>query len=342
MESEPRIVPTDDFWSRRSNAQTHAFECAPYGIQAIITANERGVLSAAQLSARRYSTVTSRIGQAASRTIRMQIVVTHDDAPPPPADLASHLKYTGLDEWIMLSAGGWGHSFANLETRRACLALSPALAIDTRFVSRYFIDHYVLNLMLTEWAMLHASCVMDAARRRLILMVATHNTGKSTTALQLVRAGYAFLADGMATIRVEDDQLQVGGYPLGEVKLRGDVLAQFADYAGESVLVREQQKTIIDLRAAHPDRVIEHLVSPEAFDLCFVERHDAEDTRRSPIGIGAALSVVAANTVFWNEAAKLEHNTRTLHRLLRVARLHHMQLGRDPERLVAAFQRLAG
>lgn len=336
MSALPSFTPTEDFWSRQANAQTHVFECAPYGIPAIVTANDAGVLSAARLSAGRYSAAD----EIAGHPIRIQIAVQRGSTLTPPANLEKRLVYTGLNEWIILSAGEWGHGFANLQTRIACIALSSTLAADARFVSRYFIDHYVLNLALTEWAMLHASCVLDADRRRLIIMVATHNTGKSTAALRLARAGFAFLADGMALFKTRDNGLIVGGYPIGEVKLRDDVLTWFPEYTGETVRVREQQKTIVNLRAAHPDRVVESLVEPEAIHLVFVERRETPPTSVAAIDASEAARFIAGNTAYWNEAAQLAHNTATLQRLLQIAQLHRVYLGSDPQHFADTIRRL--
>ncbi len=332
----PPIIPTEDFWSRQANTQAYTFECAPCGIPARITANQPHVLDAARLSAGRYS----RADTVGGRPIHIQIAVDQDTSAPLPVDLPARLKYTGIGEWIMLSAGEWGHSFANLQTLEACIALSRELAADVRLVSRYFIDHYVLNLVLTEWAMLHASSILDASRQRLIVMVAAHDTGKSTTALRLTRAGYTFLADGMAVLRKTERGLIVGGYPIGEVKLRDDVLALFPEYIGEAVRVREQEKTIVNLRAAHPDRIVESLVTPSSIHVCFVERSDGHQTRLAAIDAAEATSIIAANTVYWNDAKPLEHNTVTLHHLLRTANLHRLCLGTDPDSIIATIHHL--
>jgi len=332
----PPLTPDDDFWSRQANAQAHTFECAPYGIPTYITANEPDVLGAASLSARRYSRATESVG----RPIRIRIVVREDVGVPIPVDLPERLMYSGVGEWITVSAGAWGHGFAHLDAREACIFLSRALAADVRLVSRYFIDHYVLNLALTEWAMLHASCVLDVRRQRLVVMIATHNVGKSTSALHLTRAGCAFLADGMALLRRRGETLVVGGYPIGEVKLRDDVLNGFPEYAGEAVRVREHQKTIVDLRAVHPERVVESLIEPKSIQLCFVERGAGTRAHLAPVGAAEAARALSANTVYWNDAAKLEHNTATLQHLLRVAGLHRLQLGSDPGSLVEAIGQL--
>jgi len=332
----PPLVPIEDFWLRQANAQRYSFECAPYGIPTEITANQPDVLEAARLSVQRYSTAAEPAGLAA----RIQIVVRPGRVVPLPEDLEGLLTYTGLGEWITLSAGAWGYGFANLRMRTAVVVLSPSLATDTRFVSRYFIDHYVLNFALTEWAMLHASCVLDAAGRNLVIMVATHNTGKSTTALRLARAGFRFLADGMAVLKSDPQGFIAGGYPIGEVKLRQDVLAWFPEYTGETVCVREQQKTILNLRAAHPEQVVESLVKPVSIHVCFVERHALSRTDVSEVELPEAARIIAANTAFWNEASQVRHNSAILNHLLQTASLHRLHLGDDADLLVRAFDRL--
>ena len=333
----PPLIPTEDFWSRQANAQKHSLACAPYGISTTIASNHAGILTAAQLSARRYS----QANEAGGQPIRMQIVIRQESSAPPPADLADRLVYSGSGDWITLSAGDWGHGFAQLHTREVCIFLSPSLAADVRFVSRYFIDHYVLNLILAEWAMLHASCVIDPGGRDLIVMVATHNTGKSTTALRLVRAGYTFLADGMALLKFDGETPIVGGYPIGEVKLRDDALASFPEYAGQTVRVREQNKTVIDLRAAHPDRVAESLVTPASIHICFVERQASPHTYLDPINAGEVLPILAGHTVYWNAESALGHNTAALHHLLQIAKLYRLRIGSDADNLIAAIDGLS-
>src|SRR3970282_131483 len=145
----PPVIPTEDFWSRRANAQMHVFDCAPYGIPTTITSNLPSVLDAARLSARRYS----RGDAIDAPPIRIRcIVATQGPRGSIPGHLHERLAYSGVEDWIALSAGEWGHSFAHLGAREACVFLSPALADDVRFVSRYFIDHSVLNLALPERA----------------------------------------------------------------------------------------------------------------------------------------------------------------------------------------------
>jgi hypothetical protein len=339
------IISTEDFWSRQTNAQTELFEFAPFDIPATITANRPEVLAAAQLSAGRFSRASL---QRADRSLRpissdkisLKIIVKPGTDEPIPADLPEQLSYAGVDEWLTLSAGRWGHAFANLRTREAVLVLSSTLAAETRLVSRYFIDHYLLNFILTDWAMLHASCVLSADGQRLILMIAPHNTGKSTTALHLLRAGYHFLADGMALLRQVEDGFLVGGYPIGEVKLRDDVLAIFPEYSGPAVQVREHRKTVVDLRQTHPNRLAEGLITPASIHLCFVERADSVQTRAEALSPVQARPLLAENTIFWDEPQQLESNSATLQNFIRAAKLYRLILGSDPTRIIVTINKL--
>jgi hypothetical protein len=327
-----------DFWDRQANVQTETFEFAPCGIRTRVTANRPPVLAAARLSAGRFSQSEKRTGEP----IWIQIVVGNVSTEPVPADLPERLVYTGVGDWITLSAGTWGHGFANLSTRQAVIILSPALAADIRLVSRYFLDHYLLNFILTEWAMLHASCVLDPGRQQLVVMIAPHNTGKSTTALHLLRAGYHFLADGMALFKQRGADFVVGGYPIGEVKLRDDVLSLFPEYSGPAVKVREHHKTVVNLRSDHSAEVVEALVCPSTIHLCFVQRGQTAQTRLIPLSPEAAQSslVLADNTVYWNEPDRLAHNTVVLETLFRVANNYILQIGTDPTNIIASLKRI--
>ncbi|MBI1877611.1 MAG: hypothetical protein HYR94_05165 [Chloroflexi bacterium] len=340
MTYPPTFIPIEDFWSRQANTQTTSFEFAPFGVPARITSNQPEVLAAARLSAGRFSWQPAPPIPDLPRPptpIHIQLAVGKADSPPVPADLPERLGYAGVGDWISLSAGEWGYAFAHLPARTAAAFVSPALAAETRLISRYVIDHYLLNFILAEWAMLHASCVLDPSGQRLILMVAPHNTGKSTTALHLLRAGYTFLADGMALLRQQGEYFIAGGYPVGEVKLRDDVLALFPNYSGEAVNVREQRKTVVNLRALHPDRLAETLFSPAAIQLCLVERHRARLTEVASLSAAEAVPVLAANSVYWDRPAKLAHNTAILQALLESASLYRLKIGSDVAGIVSAL-----
>lgn len=337
MNPENLIVPAEDFWSRQFNTQTASFNCTPLGMPACITANRTDILTAAKLSAARFSQTAEPNG----RESRIQIIVRPDEGETKPTNGPAQPNYTGVGEWITLSTGDGSHGFANLHRREAVIVISPALAAQTRWISRYFVDHYLLNFILTDWAMLHASCVFDPQNRRLVVMIGSHNIGKSTTALRLLRAGYSFLADGMALLQLHQAGFKVGGYPIGEVKLRDDVLALFPEYEGESIAVREQQKTVVNLRLIHPNQLVERVIIPDTIQLCFAERIETAQTNLSRLTAAKAWPLLAANTIYWDEDTHLTKNSTILQSLVEQAQLYHLALGTNPDGIIRAIASLS-
>lgn len=335
------FTPTEDFWGRRAHAPRAHWRMPLFGQTAEISSNQPELLEAARLSALRFSQGPPEADGAAP-LLRVQLVVRESANAVLPDDWPARLQYAGTGPWITVSAGEDGHGFGHLDTREAVVFLAPAVAAQTRLVSRYFIDHYLLNFLFAEWAMLHASAALHPNGRALVLMIGAHNAGKSTTALRLLRAGWSFLADGMALLRWRAGGWQVGGYPIGQVKLRDEALAGFPELAaaGPAVRVREQNKTVVDLRATHPHGVAETVLTPASVHLGFVERTTAEATRLAPLSREAASALLAAHTVFWDTPARLAANDLTLAQLLASAHPHRLSLGSDPEQLIRTLETL--
>ena len=124
---------------------------------------------------------------------------------------------------------------------------------------------------------------------------------------------------------------------MGEVKLRDDVLASFPEYTGQSVQVREDRKTVVDLRQVHPDRLVETCIHPKAICLCFVERANDVRTQIFSLPAGEARRRLAANTVFWDETSKLVKNSAILQALIRVARVYRLVIGRDVSHMISTL-----
>lgn len=329
--------PAHDFWSRRANAPSHHHHFTALGMPVEVAANDPDLALAARLSAGRF-------GQDEGRRVvpaaRLTLIRRPGPAGAPPAGWPEKLSYAGLGDWITLSAGAWGFGVGRLDDWQALAVLAPALAAQTRLVSRYFVDHYILNFLFRDWAMLHASAVLDPAGQTLVALVGDHNAGKSTTALRLLRAGWRFLADGMLLIQPRAGGLAISGYPLGEVKLRDDALASFADYAGEAVRVREQRKTVVDLRAAHAGHLVDTVVRPTSLHLCFIRRGAGPRTRLAPLALEAARQAVAGQTLYWDEPERLQGNARVLEQVVGAALAHTLTLGSDPAGVIAALEAL--
>jgi hypothetical protein len=329
----------EDWWRRRETHLLHEKTFTAYGYTINFATNDSTLLAAANLSSQRYS-------QSAplndSRKIRLQFILDNqfeDQALPP--DWPSRLKYTAVGDYLTINKDPWVNAFADLDQWTGVALVSKSLAEQPYMLSRYISDCFVLNMMLrTGWGQIHASCLYRQGKAYLI--AAPHNSGKSTTAFRLVMNGYHLISDGMTYVRQVGDGVQLFGYPIGELKLRPDVVSEFADIAnyGTATLVREDQKYIFNMRKLAPDRVIEQEISPQKITLCILERTNQKETTVEEIPPSSALKQIWPDTLHLEKTVHLEKNFRSINALFDLAVCYRLRIGTDVDQIVRIFDQL--
>jgi hypothetical protein len=104
--------------------------------------------------------------------------------------------------------------------------------------------------------------------------------------------------------------------------------------------VREQRKTVVNLRLAHPEHLAEALFMPEQIQLCYVERSPDSQTAITPLPVDEAAALLAANTVYWAEPERLHHNTTALQSLLQRASLYRLRIGSNSANIIDTLNQL--
>ena len=234
-----------DFWQRRANDLCHRREVQLFGHRLVVESNEAGLFTAVSLALNQYS----QTSQTKSPLGTLQLIVQSMRQPPGPApdDLMQQLTYSGSGDWLMMQLGGWGMAHLDLAKRRGTAVLDPQLAARPELVAQCVLHTLLLNLVIGHgYGMLHASClVRDGVA---LLLLAPHNTGKSTTALRLALAGFRLLTDSMVFV---DGDGFLHGYPVGLAKLRGDMVDQFPTVRPflQPEIVRQETKYRVDYAA---------------------------------------------------------------------------------------------
>lgn len=190
--------------------------------------------------------------------------------------------------------------------------------------------------------MLHATGLTRGSHA--LLLIAPHNSGKSTTALRLVMHGWRLLADSQVYTRREGDDLELTGFPVGRIKLRGDMVQQFPQLAAllTPERVRSETKHAVDLRRLNPALVCQKAISPETIDLCLLTRSHSRRTHVTAAQRDEVEQALVRNSLHVNPAEVWRANLATLEALLERARLHHLAVGTDAGEIVAAVDRIAG
>lgn len=329
----------EDFWERRQNRPRHRRDCHLFGRPIRLSSNDQGVLKAIDHCIPLYSIapVTHHM------PFYIQLVVQAGPiAPgPPPENLFDHVQYTGDADWLMMRLGTWGGCYVNLTAGRARAVLTPPLAERPDLVSMCLLNTILTNFFIAHgFAMLHASCLVH--NERVLLLMAPHNSGKSTTALRLALAGYRLLSDSMIFLSTRQDEVQLLGFPVGKVKLRQDVLSEFPHLRLLLLPehVRHEIKFSFDLRKFNPDLVYTTAIRPSSIDLCLLERSGDKDTTLKSVKKEAVMEAVMVNSLFYDTATVWRRNLALIGRLLEQTRCHHLTIGQNGDEIVAAVASL--
>ena len=87
-------------------------------------------------------------------------------------------------------------------------------------------------------------------------------------------------------------------------------------------------------------QLVETVASPSKIHLCLVERSGGVQTRVEPLPAEQLWPRLMANTVYWDEPARLAHHIDAVQALLPVAGLHRLQLGTNVAGLESTLDRL--
>ena len=187
---------------------------------------------------------------------------------------------------------------------------------------------------------LHASCVYREGVA--LLLSGAHNSGKSTTAFRLAVAGYNFLSDGMTYVRVGENGIELLGYPIGEEKLRLDMVNKFPTLRGHGmdVMVREDKKVVFNLRRLLASLVLEGPVYPDRIILCLLERTRLQRTRLEPVGILETLEGLFPEITHLDEDHVMLSNLQAVRALLDRAQTYRMFLGSDENHILETLANL--
>ena len=325
----------EDFWGRRENDAIATRDFEVFGHCVRLASNQASVLGAAEYSAPMYSIAPAV--DAPPLLIRLVVRPMPQPPGPLPHNLFSHIQYTGADDWLALQLGAWGHCQVDLAAGRALAVLSPELAAEPEVISRCLLNTLLNNFLTARGlSMLHATCLARDAGQRVLLLIAPHGTGKSTTALRLALAGYPLMSDSQVYVSQQPDGLRLTGFPVGRVRLRRDMLPDFpslhALLAPEEV--RGETKFTVDLRRVDAALVRETAVTPEQVDLCLLTRATTAGTTLRPATRAEVMDVAMQNSLHYDRAEAWRANVAGIERLVDMARWFHLTVGRDVNSLL--------
>ena len=322
----------EDFWSRRKTRLAHKVDFRLFGRLIRMTSNDPEVLSSADFSRPLYSTAPET--NEAPFEIQLIVHASPGAARHIPADLVEHIHYTGNQDWLNIGFGEWGNCFVQMAEGWATAVLTPELAQRPELVSRWMLDTIFTNLFTRNgFAMLHATALVRD--ENILMLMAPHGSGKSTTALHLLLNGNAVLTDSMVYVTMRKDRLQLTGFPVGRIKLRQDMLPLFPQVP--SFLSREQvrgeTKYTLDLKRFAPDQVCRQALSPAKMVLCLMKRHDQAESYFEEATAKSVWQSVMHNSLHFDSYPIWQSNLELIAEVVRRADSYNLIVGTNPQEL---------
>jgi hypothetical protein len=329
----------EDFWSRRANAPRYEKTIHLFGQPVLFDSNHETVLEAAALAEQMYSLWDPRDESP------WRVHLTVHDPQPLPASAAERLidlvEYAGADDWLSINLREWGHCFVEMNRGEAYAVLSSSLAEQPQLVCQVLLNT-ILNNFATRhgFSMLHASALIKDGQ--ILVLQAPHGTGKSTTALRLLLNGYQLLSDSQIYLTERDDVLWMGGFPMGRIRLREDMLPHFPALAAQAQTepVRNETKHRVDLMRVDPSMTRREMLQVHRVEFCLLERWDKPESQIEPLSEAELWTEIMVNSLHYDRPEIWNENLLHVDRLLRNSRLHRLRIGTSEAEILKTVNQL--
>jgi hypothetical protein len=322
----------EDFWSRHFHTPKHENIIHVFGHPVIFDSNHEKVLECALFAEEMYS---MRDSQSES-TWRIHITVHSQPQPaPPPERLVDLIRFTGTGDWLSIDLRDWGNCFVDMKRGEAYAVLSSSLAEKPEQVCQVLINTILTNFITRHgYSMLHASALIKDGN--ILLLQAPHGAGKSTTALRLLLNGYQLLSDSMVYIRDRGEALWMGGFPIGRIKLRPDILPLFPALAARAQKepVRSETKHRIDLKRTNPEMTHDRMIQISHVEYCLLERWDRSESRVQTLSEEELWPEIMVNSLHYDSSELWIQNLRCIEKMLKYARLHRLRIGSSEAEII--------
>ena len=121
----------------------------------------------------------------------------------------------------------------------------------------------------------------------------------------------------------------MGGFPIGRIRLRADMLPLFSALAAktQSEAVRNETKHRVDLNQVDPALARRDMIPVERVEFCLLERGEHEASSIQPLSETELWDEIMVNSLHYDTPELWKENLLPVDRLLRKARLHRLRIG---------------
>ncbi|HET9909742.1 MAG TPA: hypothetical protein VFQ23_24050 [Anaerolineales bacterium] len=332
----------EDFWSRRENAPRYERKIHVFGQAVSFDSNLEKVLDSATLAEEMYSIAdpNNEMPWQVHLTVRSMphpstSLALRSGSAPPPERLIDMIRYTGAEDWLSIDLLEWGHCLVDMKRGEAYAVLSESLAEKPEQVCQVLINTILTNFITRHgYSMLHASALVKD--EHLLLLQAPHGTGKSTTALRLLLNDYRLLSDSMVYSGERENELWMGGFPVGRIKLRTDMLPLFPALAAqaETEPVRNETKHRVELKRVDSNLAYPHMIRIRRVEYCLLERWGKSESQIESLSEEDLWPEIMVNSLHYDTPELWSENLHRISLLLKHANLHRLRIGTSEDEII--------
>ena len=154
--------------------------------------------------------------------------------------------------------------------------------------------------------------------------------------------GYRLLSDSQIYLGERDGELWLGGFPVGRIKLRADMLPYFPALAAEAEPepVRNETKHRDELKRVDPAMAYPQMIRIRRVEYCLLERWDKSESKIKPLNEDELWREIMVNSLHYDTPEIWTENLRKVDLLLKHARLHRLRIGTSEDEIIKAVDGL--
>ena len=134
----------------------------------------------------------------------------------------------------------------------------------------------------------------------------------------------------------------MGGFPVGRIKLRTDMLPLFPALAAEAKEepVRNETKHRVDLMRVDPRSAVRQMIQIQQVEYCLLERWDKFESQLESLSEDELWPEIMINSLHYDIPELWSDNLRRVDLLLRKANLHRLRIGTSEAEILKKVNQL--
>ena len=134
----------------------------------------------------------------------------------------------------------------------------------------------------------------------------------------------------------------MGGFPIGRIKLRTDMLPLFPALAvkTQAEAVRNETKHRVDLTQVDASLAQLDMIQVQRVEFCLLERWDEAESKIEPLSEDELWHEIMVNSLHYDTPELWKENLQRVELLLRNAKLHRLRIGTSEAEIIKTVNQL--